>query len=218
MDREVKESATLANYSQRQAAVEVVRQTVTEWWDHWFALAALGVIWLLACLTLILAPPATLGLAEALRSIPQGQSPSVTDWWQATRRYFGQAWLLALINLLLAVLFWTNFWFYSQVGTPLASSLRWVFLPLTMIWLIIQFYAVSFLLEQERKHVGIALRNGFYLMMAAPLFTLIIGGVGLGLLFFSLLLIVPLALGSPALILLLSYFAVSERITAYQLR
>lgn len=218
MDGKVNQSVTLANHSQRQAAVAVVRQAVIEWWDHWFALAALGVIWLLTCLTLILAPPSTLGLAEALRSVPRGQTPSVTDWWRGTRHYFGQAWLLALINLLLAVLFWTNFWFYSQLGTPLASNLRWVFLPLTMIWLLIQFYAVSFLLEQERKHVGIALRNGFYLMLAAPLFTLIIGGVGLGLLFFSLTLIVPLALGSPALILLLSYFAVSERITAYQLR
>lgn len=218
MDGKVKQSVTLANHSQGQAAVAVVRQAVSEWWDHWFALAALGVIWLLTCLTLILAPPATLGLAEALRSVPRGQTPSVTDWWRGTRRYFGQAWLLALINLLLAVLFWTNFWFYSQFGTPLASNLRWVFLPLTLIWLLIQFYAVSFLLEQERKHVGIALRNGLYLMLAAPLFTLIIGGVGLGLLFFSLTLIVPLALGSPALILLLSYFAVSERITAFQLR
>lgn len=218
MDREVKQPLPLANQSQQQAAVEVVRLAVMEWWDHWFALAVLGVVWLLACLTLILAPPATLGLAEALRSIPRGQAPSVTDWWRAARRYFGQAWLLALINLLLAALFWTNFWFYSQFGTPLASNLRWLFLPLTLIWLLIQFYAVSFLLEQERKHVGIALRNGFYLILAAPLFTLIVGGVALGLLFFSLLLIVPLVLGSPALILLLSSFAVSERITAYQLR
>lgn len=218
MDRGVKESPASVRSSQSQAAVEVVRQSVTEWWDHWFGLAALGVIWLLACLTIILAPPATLGLADAIRSIPQGQAPSVADWWKSTRRYFGQAWLMALLNLLLAFLFWTNFWFYTQLGTPLASNLRWVFLPLTILWLIIQLYAVAFLLEQERKNVGIALRNGFYLVLAAPLYTLIVGGVGLGLLFFSILLIVPLVLGSPALILLLSYFAVSERIAAYQLR
>ncbi|MEJ5203296.1 MAG: hypothetical protein WHV66_13785 [Anaerolineales bacterium] len=218
MEREVNETIPLAKPSQRQAAVEVVRQAVTEWWDHWFSLAVLGVIWLLACLTIVLAPPATLGLAEAIRSVPQGQAPSVNDWWRGTRRYFGQAWLLAAINLLLAVLFWTNFWFYTQLGTPWVSNLRWVFVPITIIWLIIQFYAVSFLLEQERKHVGIALRNGFYLMLAAPLFTLIVSGVGLGLLIVSLLLIAPLVLGGPALILLLSQYAVSERIAAYQLR
>ncbi|GIV63904.1 MAG: hypothetical protein AB1457_12995 [Chloroflexota bacterium] len=55
-------------------------------------------------------------------------------------------------------------------------------------------------------------------MLVAPLFTLIVRGVGLGLLFFRLLLIVLLVLSCPVLILLLSQSAVSERIAAYHLR
>lgn len=218
MDREVNESSNLANHPQSQAASEVIRQAVTDWWENWFPLAVLGVIWLLACLTIILGPPATLGLAYAIRSIPQGQAPSVTEWWRGTRTYFGHAWLLALLNAVLGFLFWTNIWFYGQLGTPLAAGLRWMFLPITLIWLIIQFYAISFLLEQERKNLGIALRNGFYLMMAAPMFTVIIGVVALVLSIVGLLLVAPLVLGMPALILLLSYYAVTERISAYQLR
>ena len=218
MDREVNGTTTLTKPSQSQAALAVIRQAAGEWCDNWFTLATLGLVWLLASLTVVLASPALFGLAYALRSILQGEAPSVSDWWRGTRQYFGQAWLLALINLVLALLFWTNIWFYGQIGTPLAYGLRWVFLPLTLIWLVIQFYAVSFLLEQERKHLGLALRNGFYLMLAAPLYTLIVGGVALGLLFLSLLLVAPLLLGVPALILLLSYYAVTERIAAYQLR
>ncbi len=218
MDREVNGTTSLAKPSQSQAALVVIRQAAGDWWDNWFALATLGLVWLLASLTVVLIPPALFGLAYALRSIPQGEAPSVGDWWRGVRQYFGQAWLLAFINLVLAVLFWTNIWFYGQIGTPLAEGLRWFFLPLTLIWLVIQFYAVPFLLEQERKHLGIALRNGFYLMLAAPLYTLIVGGVALGLLFLTLLLVAPLLLGVPALILLLSSYAVTERITAYQLR
>lgn len=218
MDREVNGTTTLAKPSQSQAALAVIRQAAGEWWDNWFTLATLGLVWLLASPTVVLAPPALFGLAYALRSISQGEAPSVSDWWRGTRQYFGQAWLLALINLVLALLFWTNIWFYGQIGTPLADGLRWVFLPLTLVWLVIQFYAVSFLLEQERKHLGLALRNGFYLMLAAPLYTLMVGGVALGLLFLSLLLVAPLLLGVPALILLLSYTAVTERIAVYQLR
>ncbi|MEW6179954.1 MAG: hypothetical protein AB1522_08500 [Chloroflexota bacterium] len=218
MDREVNETTSLVKPTQSQAALAVIRQAAGEWWDNWFALATLGLVWLLASLTVVLTPPALFGLAYALRSILQGEAPSVGDWWRGTRQYFGQAWLLAFINLVLAVLFWTNIWFYGQIGTPLADGLRWVFLPLSLIWLVIQFYAVSFLLEQERKHLGLALRNGFYLMLAAPLYTLMVGGVALGLLILTLLLIAPLLLGVPALILLLSSYAVTERITAYQLR
>lgn len=217
MDREVNEITPLTHSSQSQAALAVIKQAVGDWWDNWFAIATLGLVWLLVSLTIVLAPPATFGLAHALRSIPQGEAPSLTDWWKGSRQYFAQAWLLAIINLVLAVLFWTNIWFYSQFSTPLANSLRWVFLPLSLIWLIIQLYAVPFLLEQERKHLGIALRNGFYLMLAAPLFTLIVGGVGLGLLLFTLVLVAPLLLGLPALILLLSTYAVRERIATYQL-
>ncbi len=218
MDREVNQPVPLIQPSQTQAAFSVLRRAAGEWWDHWFPLATLGVAWALACLTVILAPPATLGLAYALRAIPQGHAPTVTDWWQGTRRCFGQAWLLALLNTVAFFLFWTNAWFYGQFATPLALFLQWLFVPIALIWLIIQFYGIAFLVEQERRHVGVALRNGLYLTLAAPFFTLIVGGVALGLLFLGMLLVAPLLLGLPALILLIGYFAVCERLAAYQLR
>lgn len=218
MERELTSSSSSAPRSQSQAALWVIRQSLDVWWDNWVPIAILGLVWLLSSLTGILAFPATFGLAYALRAILRGEMPSLGDWWKGSREYFWQGCLLSAINLVLAILFWTNIWFYSQLGTPLSLVLRWLFIPIGFLWLVIQFYAFSFLFEQERPHLGIALRNGFYLTLAAPLFTFIVAGVALGLLLVSLFFILPLVLGVPGLILLLSEWAVQERLQAYQLR
>lgn len=203
---------------QGRAAWAVIGHTLREWWYYWVPLTVLSLVWLGSCLTVVLGPPATFGLLAAVRAVSQGETPGLGAWWQGVRRYAGLAWLWALINLLLLWLWGTNLWFYAHWETPLAEAMRWFWGLLGVLWGLIQFYALPFLLEQERQHLGLALRNGFYLLMAAPLYTLLIGGLAGLLILGGTLVMAPWFLGLPALLALLSHSAVVERLTAYGLR
>lgn len=203
---------------QGRAALAVIGHTLREWWYYWVPLTVLSLVWLVSWLTLVLGPPATLGLLAAVRAILQGETPSLSAWWQGVRRYAGRAWLWALLNLLLLWLLGTNLWFYAHWETPLAAAMRWLFGLVGVLWALIQFYALPFLLEQERPQLGIALRNGFYTLMAAPFYTLLIQGFAGLLILGSTLVMAPWFLGLPALLALLSHSAVVERLTVYGLR
>jgi membrane protein implicated in regulation of membrane protease activity len=73
-------------------------------------------------------------------------------------------------------------------------------------------------MEQESKHLGIALRNGLFTALAAPGFTLVVVGVGALIVVLSVVLIFPLFLGVPCLVILLGNRAVIERLGTYQVR
>ncbi len=203
---------------QAPAAFQVVRNALSEWWDNLVLFATLNLALLLAWMLILPGPPVLLGMLYALRTVPEGESPSLSALREGIRRYWGHAYLWLALNLIAAFLIATNLWFYRQFGTTAAECLRTLYVFLTAFWFVIQFYALPYLMEQERKHLGIALRNGLFTVLAAPLYTLIVAGFAAVVMLGGTLLIIPLFFGAPLLVLLLGTYAVHERIQTYGLR
>jgi hypothetical protein len=111
-----------------------------------------------------------LDVQESLSKKPAGPSPA---------RWQKKAWVLALLNLLLAIVLFTNIRLYtpepSLEGNPLLSSwLHALWVALAFVWLILQMYPLGLLLDQEdsqsRKMAG---RNAVALFKSNPRLTLI---------------------------------------------
>jgi hypothetical protein len=85
-------------------------------------------------------------------------------------------------------------------------------------WLTVQFYALPFLMEQEQKHLGLALRNGLFTAFSAPGYTLVVAGLAILIGVLSVGFVLPLMLGGPALIASLGARAVLDRIETYRVR
>ena len=119
-------------------------------------------------------------LLEIQKTLPEKSS--------APMRWEKKAWILALLNILLAVVLFANIYVYIP-GNPLAEThptlagwLRALWVALAFIWLLLQMYPLALLLESEdRAWRGVAWRNalGFFrdrpgLLVLATLTVLVI--------------------------------------------
>jgi cation transport ATPase len=92
------------------------------------------------------------------------------------RRWQKNAWVLALLNLLMAVVLFTNLHFYVSGATgPLDLNpvvyawLRALWLAMAFIWLLLQLYPLALLLEQEdAQWQGVVWRNATALFRVQP--------------------------------------------------
>jgi hypothetical protein len=201
------------------ASLRTIGRGVVEWWDAWLDFEVITLVWFFAQLTIVLGPPATFGLYYVANVMArEGEALGVKGMIQGARMYFGKALLWGLFNWLALILGGVNIMFYYQVGTGWGLAAEFLVLSLVALWLVTQFYAVAFFMEQTNQSVFLALRNGLYMTLASPFYTLILMVVVLVLIGISGAFVIPLFLGSPALIAVLGTRALFDRLIALGLK
>jgi hypothetical protein len=97
-------------------------------------------------------------LVEIQESLPEKSVAS--DRWEK------KAWALALLNILLAVVLFTNIYFFIPgsaafgLDPTLSSWIRALWVAIAFVWLLLQMYPLALLLEQEdRQWQGVVWRN-----------------------------------------------------------
>ena len=90
-------------------------------------------------------------------------------------RWRQQAWVIALLNMLLAIVLFVNIHYYQPNEAPLGVSEVWVpwlqgfWLVLAFVWLVLQLYPLALLLEAEEEPLrDIAWRNAGRLFAQNP--------------------------------------------------
>lgn len=197
------------------ASLRVVGRAVVTWRDDWITLVVVNLAWAVLCLTVVLAPPATFGLYAVTRELRRGQSRGLAGLLEGTRKYFWQSWRWALLNAAVIALLIISYTFYSQLPAPWSGALSGTMLVLGATWIIVQFYALPFYMEQEQQSLVLALRNGLYTALAAPGYTAVVVGAAAVVVAAGAILVGPIFLGGPCLIALLGHCAVHERLVAY---
>jgi hypothetical protein len=106
-------------------------------------------------------------LVEIQENLPDKATPA--DRWEK------RAWALALLNILLAVVLFTNISFFIPGSTAfgldptLASWVRALWVAIAFIWLLLQMYPLALLLETEdRQWQGVIWRNTMAVVRARP--------------------------------------------------
>ena len=200
------------------ASWQVIGRSCVDWWDSWFDMLGVVVVWLLAQFTIVLGPPATFGLYYVVYHLVNGESLGIRGLIEGGRKYFGAAWLWNIINLVMLVTLYFNVAFYGQFQADWRYFLQIFFVILIGIWLAGQFYALAFFHEQVKGHILIALRSGVLMALATPFFTILL------MVFAALVVIIcagtilPVFLGFPALVPILGARAVQNRLVAFGIR
>jgi uncharacterized membrane protein YesL len=200
------------------APFNVILKATADWWDALFMLAGLSIVWLLSWFTIILGPPATLGIIYVGNQVAHGRGAALGDFVEGARRHFVRGWLWTILNLSVFMLISFNFWFYGQIELIWTVFLQIVLVVLVLLWLGAQIYILPFLLEQEKKQLRLAIKNGLLTSLASPGYTLIILVLTLVVGTASLVFIFPLLMGVPGLIAVLCNHAVLERLETFGLR
>ena len=201
------------------ASWRTIGRGIVEWWDAWLDFEVITLVWFFAQITVVLGPPATFGMYYVANVMArEGEALGVKGMIQGARMYFWKAMLWGFINWLALFLGAVNLWFYYQSGTSWGLAAFFLVVSLVALWLITQFYAVAFFMEQTNPSVFLALRNGLFMALASPFYTLMLMVVVVILLGLSAGFVIPIFLGSPALIAVLGTRALFDRLIALGLK
>jgi uncharacterized membrane protein YesL len=202
------------------APLGVIGRSVVAWWDGWLDFELITIAWFFAQFTIILGPPATFGVYHVVHVMAhEGEATGLKGMFHGARLYFGKALIWGVINWAALVLAYVNIVFYSQMATTIGMIAQWIVIFLTVLYLVAQFYAVAFFMQlrDDSKNVFQALKSGLFMALTYPVFTfvLILFAVVLGV--FSAGLVIPIFLGAPALIAVLSTEGMRDRLQVLKL-
>lgn len=155
----------------KQSAFKVITTSLRDTWlDLWSALVC-NIVWLFACVLIIPGPPVTLALYYYANQSVRGEAIYVTDFFKAIPRYWKAGWRWGIVNLIvLAILAGDIYLTRSQNPTSAGLFFRGLYFTLLAFWLLIQIFALPFMLEQEEPAVFKALRNSVVLIGKNPIF------------------------------------------------
>ncbi len=202
---------------QISAPFGVIAQAIEIWWGDFTQLFVINLVWLACCLTVVLGPPATLGMMYVTWQLLDESAPTLSDFQAGARKYFWSSWLWMGTNLLLVIVWTFNLWFYSNIEASWSSYMRVILTSLMVLWLATQFYALPYLVKQEHKSLKTAWKNGFLTLLASPGFALIIGIFAIIIIASSMIIIIPVFMGTGSLLMLLAAAAVQDRLEAFEI-
>ena len=197
-------------------------------------LAPLGFIALLVAL-----PPLTMGVYYVTNRLAHDYVGKFGHIFEGAREYARPAWLLAVVNLIIAAILWANYQFYapSEEGVRVIDLLggsqlqidpnstwsvaaRSILFSLALVWIYSQLYAMPMLLEQKVPNIWFAMRNSLFLAFGSPALTITLTIILLIVGFLVLLSLpqflrwLPFLLILPAILALLTNIAVVQRLKA----
>jgi uncharacterized membrane protein YesL len=196
----------------------VIMDAFKDWYDDWVNMLVINFIFLLCWATIILGPPALFAMYDVSGSLAYGKSQYPRDMISAMRKYFLKSWQWFILNLVISAIIVVNFFFYRTVRSDWALFVQALFIFLGILWLVIQFYALPYMMEQEEKSLKTAYRNGLFTILGAPGYTFVVVGFAAFLAGLSIITILPIALAAPTLIASIGSRSVRERLETLGVR
>jgi uncharacterized membrane protein YesL len=171
---------------------KALRDKLTDAYVGTIPLITVNILWLFCSLPVVTIIPATAALFYATNRLAHGKSADIGTFFQGFRLYFRRSWLWGGLNVLVVVVLVSNFIYYGRIPGDVASIAGAIVVVASVLWLSLQVYTFPLLIEQEKPHLRLALRNSLILFIRRPLFTLGALVVMVALAAFSTLLIQPM--------------------------
>ncbi len=199
-------------------ALSVVRTAIIDLWNNAFLVIFCSLVWLFLTLLIIPGPPATIALFAISASIvDQERLLEFSDYLRAIWRNFGLGWRWAAINIPVLLIIAVDIRAVPRMVSPIAAlTIQVAFYLALAIWIVVNWYALSFLFQQEKPAVLQALRNGGVLLLQHPWFSLALALVTAALLALSLIMVIVNMLFGPMLVALIGSHAVVDRLNVYR--
>jgi hypothetical protein len=153
--------------------LRIIFRSLGDIWEDLFITLTCNLAWLIAQVLVVPGPPATLALFFLSNQMVQGEAVDFGDFWRAIRRYWGLGWRWGAVNLLVVLVLLGDYGVTGRFGpSSWAPLLQGFYLAVLGGWLLVQWFALAFLFEQEQLSLRTAWRNAAALIGRHPLWVL----------------------------------------------
>jgi len=178
------------------------------------ALIIASAIWLALSVTIVLWPPATLGLVIAAATLARGVVPSPRAVLSVTRRHLRASYVWGVVNgAILALVIALDR--YAPLAERVSPGVETVCEIAAIIWAVLQLYALPLLLVQRDGRMLSAWRSAALMALASPFSTALLGLLAALIVGAARTWPLPGLLIAPGLLALLGSAVVKSRLSAY---
>lgn len=131
-----------------------------------------NVLWFILSLPLVTAPAAWAGLVKMSGLAYQYPSTDIHDFWQGFKENLKTGLVMALLNLVVVGINFSNLAAYASSEGVGAVSLRVLWISVLWLWFATQFYMWPLLFEMKQPTLLGAMRNAVVMVVLNPFFTL----------------------------------------------
>jgi hypothetical protein len=197
-------------------AFKIIWKGAVDFYDEMFHFLLMGTVTLIGCILILPGPFVIAGLYAAAQKAVRGEGIKWATYWQGIKEFGLRTWGLVLLEALIYLIIYVNFWFYNSEVSPFSPQLGlWLtplWIVLALVWTGISYYAQAFLMELKEPKFFTIFRSSLFLAILHPVVTLILLIVTLIVLALSVVFPVLLIL-SPSLLLVIALKAVRMQVT-----
>jgi uncharacterized membrane protein YesL len=161
---------------------------------------------------IVTSPAAYAGLSRLSHTAQTTPTASFTDYWEGFRAHFRRGLVVAVANIAILGVLWSNFASYRAQADWLFIMLRGAWIVILVVWFGVQLYVWPILEEMEQPNLREALRNSAVMMLQNPIFTLTLLVAVAIIAVISVALVIPLFLVTGSMIACVANAAVLDRL------
>jgi uncharacterized membrane protein YesL len=151
----------------------VIGYSIRDFYEEMFLFVPLNLLWWLTLVLVVPLAPATAGLCQLSYRIAHEQRVDSSFFKDAFKAFFWSSLRVGVLNIVILITFVVNLWFYSQIeGWMRFITIIWIYG--VILWVAAQIYLFPLLFEQKEPKALMVIRNAAVLVLAQPLFTLIV--------------------------------------------
>ncbi|HJQ15310.1 MAG TPA: hypothetical protein VJ830_11230 [Anaerolineales bacterium] len=146
-------------------------------WQELWTILVIQLLFLLAVILVIPAPPAILALFHYGNRVAHDESANERDFLRSIHQYWRPAWRWGLMNILIIGLLTGDYYLVENLTnhTMSMSFVQGLYLTLLASWLLLQLFTLPFLFEQTEPQVLQALRNAAVFLKRNLILAIVLG-------------------------------------------
>ncbi len=152
----------------------IIKNAIGDFWDEMLWLVIFNILWLICLVLIVPYPLATFGLFFVAQDIGEGKGIKFGQFFGYGLKFWRQAYLWGVINLVVLTIMWINFTFYGTVEAGWAVYAQMFMLALMVLWLVLQLFALAFYPRLVNPQYKLALRNAGIAMSRYPVLVLLL--------------------------------------------
>jgi uncharacterized membrane protein YesL len=150
--------------------LSVFKRALRLLWEELFLLGLAGYLWMILGIFILPLAPMTVGLFYVTNQVAHGNAIYFTTQFTGARRFLSRGLIWGALNALAGLLIWADLRYYQDIGGTLGTVFVTLAVLLTLAWIVIQVFILSFLIETGPTHLRAAFRQAFVLVVSQPLF------------------------------------------------
>jgi hypothetical protein len=157
--------------------IRIISLSLHDIWEDVWSVLVINLVWTVCVLLIIPGPPATLALFGFANRLAHGEVADLNDFFKGFRQSWAPAWRWGAINLFVIAIFIGDILLSNQENMDVSVStiMQSFYIAALVIWLLLQIFVLSFMIEQEQPIVRTAFRNSILMLGKNFSFSIVFG-------------------------------------------